>query len=311
MLKKLSKREIANILKTKELEDPNLIREIEILLRQKRGYVFKMPKPGTPIISLMSGGLDTTVVSAILMEEFNLQVYPVYFDRNITHSKRTKKSVKYFVAYFKKTYPKLFNDLQTLTLDIPAKEISLPLLKNSGKVKVKKNSEQRRGITFQPSVYAYNCVLYALYLEENKGVKIRDIFGSWLPISSDWYAYETLTALREIMFSICLMTRDFSWQFTSLPIEKELGFYFDKDHLISWGSKHSIPLEKTWTCSHSGGMWQCGECDICQPRREAFLKAGIQDKTQYLSEKRQLIRRLKRRAKKFLIDMSNNFSLSK
>ncbi len=281
MLSAIPDKQIIKELADRELEDLDLLKNTEEMLFKKRGYTFKMPPPKTPVISLMSGGLDTTIVTAILLEEFKLTVYPVYFDRYIENSKRAKKSVDFFSDYFKQKYSRLFKPLQKLDLKFPPPQIEeIIFLTDAGNSKVKKHSNQRRGIPFQPSLYIYNSLIYAYYLSETQNVQIKTIFGSWLKSNGLWHAYETLTALRLLMLEICIMTKNFEWQFSALPIEKELGLFYDKDFLIRWGYQHKLPLEKTWTCFH-GKPVQCGQCSTCLDRRHSFLTAKIIDKTRY------------------------------
>jgi 7-cyano-7-deazaguanine synthase len=39
----------------------------------------------------------------------------------------------------------------------------------------------------------------------------------------------------------------------------------------------------TWSC-YKGGVAHCGKCGTCVERREAFTKAGVLDRTRYLSD---------------------------
>lgn len=280
MLRRLSKKSIERIIRKRELEDLKVLKQIEKILIEKRGHIFKMPKAGTPVISFMSGGLDTTVVTAMLMEEFRLQVYPLYFNRNYPHSHLHKASVDHFADIFSKRYPKLFHNPYQLTLSFPASELADHLLPNCGDVYLNKALDQRRGIPFSPATFAHNTVHYALYLNETKGTKITTIFGGVLPSNIDLYSYESLTSHRAITLELCTGLKDFSWQFTSLPLEKELGFSLNKKDLVAWGHAHNLLLEKTRTC-HINGKYHCGECITCYVRKEAFRKANVPDKTIY------------------------------
>lgn len=281
MLQTISKKQIFNELKQNELEDLDLLKNTERLLVKKRGYIFKIPPQKTPVISFMSGGLDTTTVTAILLEEYKLTVYPVFFNRHIENSKKVKKSVEFFADYFGQKYPDSFKPLQILDLKFPPKQIEeVILLTDSDNTKLKRHSHQRRGIPFQPSLYMYHSLIYSYYLAETQNTQIKTIFGSWLKSNGFWHVYETLTSLRLLMLELCLMTKDFTWQFTSLPIEKELGFFYGKDFLIKWGFHHKLPLEKTWTCLHNKSV-QCGQCSTCLGRQRGFSSAGIIDKTKY------------------------------
>lgn len=42
----------------------------------------------------------------------------------------------------------------------------------------------------------------------------------------------------------------------------------------------SVPLAKTWSC-YEGGLRHCGKCGTCVERREAFIRADVNDPTEY------------------------------
>lgn len=109
------------------LEDNLLRKNIENILIQKRGYAFKMPKPGSKVISLMSGGLDTTVVTALLLDKYKLEVYPIHYRRPYpaADAKSVMRSVGYFSRYFKKRYPRQFHEPKIIDLEFPSQELFL------------------------------------------------------------------------------------------------------------------------------------------------------------------------------------------
>lgn len=57
---------------------------------------------------------------------------------------------------------------------------------------------------------------------------------------------------------------------------------FDKSQIVSLGSKIGIDYAKTYSC-YKGEAVHCGTCGTCVERREAFIKAGVEDPTMYLS----------------------------
>ncbi|MFH0750166.1 MAG: 7-cyano-7-deazaguanine synthase [Candidatus Gottesmanbacteria bacterium] len=276
---KLSKKQIFDTLQTRELENVPLLKIIDTYLMQLRRYIIKSPPPGTPVISLMSGGLDTTVITEYLMRIKKLQVYPVYFYRHKKNSKRALASIRYFSKRFKKLYPSLYHEPITFDLYIPPKLIEKDLFKSQDDI-IPPSIYHHKGVPFQPNIYAYYCAYYARFLSEREHVNVNTIIGSWLPSNSDWYSYETVTAFRLIMLNLISMTRDTSFQFYALPMEPELGYFFDKEELIRWGVSVGIPLARTWTCGR-GGYFQCGQCTQCSVRKDRFEISGIQDKTIY------------------------------
>lgn len=281
----LNKNEIKKNIIRNGVDKFEVVEKIENILRKERGYVFKMPKEGAPIIALMSGGLDTIVMISILLEEYKLNVYPVFFDRHLKNSLPAKRSIKYFTKYFTDKYPSRFHKPFIFDCKIPLEEISEDL-ENVQWHCIDKKTGRQKGIPLQPSFYANHCLLYSKYLEEKEKIKIRNIFGAWYPDGSKRFIYESLTSFRSIMLGLCCQDNDFSWQFTSLPMEKELGFWFGKEEMVKIGTRHGISMEKSWTCFFDGGIdkRQCGRCDACYHRKDAFNKAGIKENYKYRDE---------------------------
>src|SRR5690606_1306906 len=107
---KFSQQKIASLLAEREFEDVELINDIERIFLKKRGYVFKMPKPGTPVILLLSGGLDSIAIWFLLLKKYRLNVYPLTLSRkpwNFLNGQQ--RSLDYYSKIFKKQFPKLFH----------------------------------------------------------------------------------------------------------------------------------------------------------------------------------------------------------
>ena len=55
---------------------------------------------------------------------------------------------------------------------------------------------------------------------------------------------------------------------------------WDKTRILRRGAELGIDYARTWSC-YKGGDRQCGTCGTCVERREAFLRAGVPDPTDY------------------------------
>jgi len=55
-----------------------------------------------------------------------------------------------------------------------------------------------------------------------------------------------------------------------------------KADVIKLAIKLGVPVESTWSC-YLNGRLQCGRCESCRNRRNAFKAAGIKDATKYAS----------------------------
>lgn len=56
----------------------------------------------------------------------------------------------------------------------------------------------------------------------------------------------------------------------------------DKAGIAAEGARLGVDFARTWSC-YKGGALHCGKCGTCVERREAFLRAGLQDPTAYAS----------------------------
>ncbi len=256
-----------------KFEDVILIEKIEDILKDKRGYIFHMPRPGSPVVIGMSGGADSTIVTALLMEEFNLSVYPFFIKRGAKAEKFEEASVDFFAKYFKKHYPKLFHEPIKIKVSIPAKE-----LKNDFPPETRKGF----GYPLRNSIILAYGVEYAVSLLSCKQIKVRTVFESIIASDADQTVHSTLTTLRSLMLHVCIDVGDWEWQLTSFPLETELNNYYAKNVLAKKAKKLSLPLERTRSCLRPSKM-HCGICTSCFDRKRSVDEKVIKDKTAYIN----------------------------
>lgn len=260
-------------------EDPRLLESLNQILRDKRGYVIKIPQKGESVVACLSGGMDSVINIAMLMKEYGLKVYPFFVNRGQSSYKYEKQSVDYFNSYFKEKFPDLYNDYLEINVPTPGNEYK-DLLRNT-KRKVD-DVPLRHNISYP----ARNPIIFLTGMEYgyslmSKGVNIKNVFASYVASDSSYHCGQTNTRLMNILF--CQILNSWDWQFISIPTELELGNYFDKDVLIKWGYKNEIPMHKARTCVKKFDI-ECGDCPACWDRRRGFKEAGIPDLTEYKFE---------------------------
>lgn len=54
----------------------------------------------------------------------------------------------------------------------------------------------------------------------------------------------------------------------------------NKAQIAAEGARLGVDFAQTWSC-YKGGLRHCGKCGTCVERREAFIKAGLFDPTDY------------------------------
>jgi len=274
-------------LKKRKLEDVKTIKFIEKFLIEKRGYIYKKPSKLSPVILLVSGGLDSITCWGILMREFKLKVFPLTLDKGEKRRRKEESSITYFSDYYHKKFPDLY--VKPFHLSTNLKEISIPIEKAEkilhGKVMLD-NMNPDGSLKLNLSLGSFSltpfyAMLYSRYLEFTKNIKIRDILCA--VTKGDDVISQTFTSLRMTMMAICVFTGEYDWQFSSAIFEKERELFYSKGDLVKWGERYGLKLEKTWSC-YRNEKYQCGTCIACIVRKKAFMEASIVDRTSYQNE---------------------------
>lgn len=308
----LSKFNFTRLLRERSVENIDLISTIEKFLYKSRGFVVQKPKQKEPVILLLSGGLDSIVAWEVLMSWYDSVVYPVFISRGKNQRVRKEwSSVYYFASYFQRKYPDNYRSpfrmrVNTLpkdyesyftTIALSAEEILANFDSQRSYIKDGSNVLIKRVNNIDPYLTAFYGVMYAQYLENKFQIKIRNLFVGVNASDGKEGSSQSFTALRSTLLSMCAATANYDWSFSSVFFEKELGLALDKTDVVALGAELGLPMERTWTCFNHG-LWQCGDaCATCEDRRNAFVLAGVKDKTFYLSSFKALPDLLVREAK--------------
>ena len=273
-------------------EDVTVMRKLNSIFIKKRGYDFKMPAPGTPVLLLVSGGLDSIMLWFNLLNTYKLKVYPIHLSGN--HSLLGEKySLAFFYAFFKKKFPHLVNTISYIkpysnNFNLRKKN-NRKILNNNQDILINNlfinNITGKKNVFFvnYPVRFAYYMLAayeYGLVLQ-SQGISINTLFTGTVPDDGKTTRESTLTVLRSLNVYLCCIFGDWKWQITS-PLEKSHKFYYPKAKAIKIANINNVPIEKTWSCGMNYFV-QCGICKSCLCRQSAFKDAHIIDKTIYLT----------------------------
>ncbi len=316
----ISKKTFTDKLEQRPFEDLENIKVIENFFKKKRGYVFRMPKPGTSVIVLVSGGLDSIITWGILLEKYHLETYPLFIHRGTKRSKKEEAAALFFAEYYAKKYPKLSHPLMKFSTKPSPTEIVdaikdyknyfhpqrlLELIK-SGQTMISNSTDSYPLLPFFNCFY---CLSYSDYLYDRYLKRITTFFTGIMAGDGTVVPSQSFTSVRNAMLAACSAAANYKIQYSALAIEKELGFWFEKSDYIKIGSKLKIPLEKTWSC-YQAGKYQCGDqCLACQSRRFEFAKARAKDKTIYSSNQKTVSWYLQRIQKKAMLLLTKGLKL--
>jgi len=279
-----TQKEILKELQKRPLENIDSIKVIEDFLLQKRGYIFKMPKPGESVILLLSGGADSIVLWDILMAKYKLNVYPIFVTQKrglLRWIENQYRSIRFFEKYYYKKYSgKINSPFVVFSGNFLRNNILMAIMKNP--VAIMDNIYEDGTINIQnystTNLIASIAFDYSQLLQAQHDLKVKTIFTANLAGDGEVVQNQTLTSLRSIMFNLCNISNDYEQQFTSLFLEKELGFFLNKDIVVKWAKNNDLPIVKTWTCWKRDNILPCGICMTCQYRKHTFQKNGLKDR---------------------------------
>ncbi len=258
-------------------EDLKVVKVLNKIFIDKRNYVVKMPPKGSAVVCCMSGGADAVSNIFILMNEFGYQVFPFFINRGQNCYKWEKKSINYYDKLFAKKFPKLYHKTKEIKVNTPALEYKDDLREVKKKF-YKKEHSAHVSYPARNSIIFLTGMEYAISLK-NKGMNVNTVFIAH--VASDTSFHCSLTWQRMLNLETCHILNDYNFQYISLPIEVELGNYYDKDVLITYCEENGLDLSKTRSCIKSSKI-HCGTCPCCWDRRRCFLEAKIKDRTEYL-----------------------------
>lgn len=265
-------------------EEELILTNIEKIFRKYRSFPFKMPQSGEHVILFCSGGLDSILLWAYLMDKYKLKVIPVHFSSGTSHE---DQAFEYFKLFFAKKYPEHYCNALYFTykydFTFGTKEINnlstdLQLIfPNSILSKNKLQMLFTKPIT-RIGLLAIKAFEFASLLESKKSIIVRTAFTGNMPEDIVGTRESTLTVSRTLNLFLCLLLGDFRWQFT--PIALEPKYFLTKKHMVEFAQKRNIPVEKTWSCDRNQRL-QCGSCVSCKQRTKIFTITHIPDKTIY------------------------------
>lgn len=267
-----------------------------------------LPKKNSPVILLYSGGLDSTALWYLLLKKYQYQVFPIFFYMSNRYKRKAKKTINFFYNLFFKKFGSLcqppyfhkidfiFSFHQNLNLLENDVDLIIPNIKNLNKFnqvighpapfKSKKisviNNTPARMLIFSSLAFQYSLKLrYATQLN------IKNIFIGLLP--EDRLSNEATTSfINSLNITLCREINNFSWHIWS-PIFKKI-FYYEKQTLVKFSLKDSVPLDKTISCVDGLFYSHCGCCFNCLTRKYVFTKLKYKDKTFYYSDFRDKVR---------------------
>jgi len=222
----------------------------------------------TKAISVLSGGLDSTVATAIYAEDY--EITAITFDYGQQSLDRELESAKAICERYDMKHEiiqlpwlaKISNSSLTSDEDIPNVEID-------------ELDDETKALENSKSVWvpARNTVFCSIALAYAESVKAEIIIVGW-----DYEEAVTFPDNSKEYLESFNKTIEYG-SFDDITIKAPL-IDMNKEDIVLKGHEVNAPMELSYSC-YKGSDVHCGFCESCQRRKRAFIKAGIVDKTEY------------------------------
>jgi 7-cyano-7-deazaguanine synthase len=219
-------------------------------------------------VSLLSGGLDSTVTLAYALSE-GYEVVPLtirYGQRHIRELEAAKAVVKH---YGLKTHVVMDLDLGSFRSALTRKDIAVPERGSTADI------GDDIPITYVP---ARNIIFLSIAAGLAESVDADKIF-----IGANAIDYSGYPDCRPEFFrafeKVLKVGTKAGVEGAPIAIEHPI-LRSSKADIVRLGKKLKAPLELTWSC-YQGGAKACGKCDSCLLRLKGFEDAGYKDEIIY------------------------------
>ena len=113
----------------KNMNDNKNIQTVDVLnsiILSHREQLFKIPKE-EHVVFVMSGGLDSTIGAAMIIEEWGSFVHPLFIRRNARATKYEEKAFDLIANDFRTRYKNKFLVPKKIETEVPPSDIKLGL----------------------------------------------------------------------------------------------------------------------------------------------------------------------------------------
>ncbi len=219
-------------------------------------------------ISVLSGGLDSAVATAIYAEDYDITA--ITFDYGQQSLERELESAKALCDRYNMKHEviqlpwlaKISNSSLTSDEDIPDVELD-------------ELDDEAKALENSKSVWvpARNTVFCSIALAYAESLQAEIIIVGW-----DYEEAVTFPDNSKEYLESFNKTIEYG-SFDDISIKAPL-IDMDKEDIVLKGDEVNVPMELSYSC-YKGSSVHCGVCESCQRRKRAFIKADIVDKTEY------------------------------
>jgi 7-cyano-7-deazaguanine synthase in queuosine biosynthesis len=201
------------------------------------------------VIIVWSGGLDSTALIAMMITNYNCDVYPLFINRGQGNYPFEKKAVDHYDNIFAQNFESRYYRYWEIEVPIPPRAFRNQLPRHYWHI-------------LRISDIINQTVRYALSLGMDDiliGSILSDKRGGWDDVTLEYLASKT----NEIRLGTGVQNLQAVAPFLLLD--------YDKKQIVAWSKTNGLNLSETRSCFKNRPA-PCGECDACMRRNEAFAQ---------------------------------------
>lgn len=243
-------------------------------LSQFLSLAFPEAAPGVSVVSVISGGLDSSILTAMLVEKYGAEnVYPLSFDYRQKQREELNRAAHTCMGLgltHKVIDMGVLGDIaRVVSTNISGSDIDMPTISDV--------IGDPQPVTYVPY---RNMILNAFAMSYAESVGASYVF-SGLQATDSYGYWDTTSSFVDAMNGVSALNRKHKIQlkapFTGLSKKDEIG--------MALQLKTPMKFESTLTCYNPDKQHRsCGVCPSCSERISAFIFNGIKDPVEYSVE---------------------------
>jgi len=212
------------------------------------------------VILLFSGGMDSTCLFDLIIQQWGCKVIPLYFVRNAKNEQWERESITYFYNLYKEKYPDHVMDLELINIEIPSRQ---------NKDYLDRDRQEIMGLPLRNHIMWSNAFTQAVYLSGKYNHTIRTVISGSVKDDGD-NPESGLFSILTYNLSMCASLGIWSYQLMAPLIDGTLSKIYTKKDLVQYAKENTIPLDKSRSC-FSSKEEPCNICTACLNKNNAFF----------------------------------------
>ena len=261
---------------------------LESYLSGRRGYVFRMPKAQSPVVLMLSGGMDSAIAWHTLIHTHRLMPYPLVVGRGWWDPQ--VRAVHAISSEVRQRFPEAWRPPHIVcTKDALRSVYPSRDPRRMDPQEILEQYSTANDLLSNPRLWGgsmwhvYTAYMYAQKLRYDSRLPVDTVFTGVTADDGRFVPTQTVAFLRLMMVALMQIAQSDEFQFGSPFLEPSLRISHTKVAVTRMGIRLGVPLAHTYSCDRKW-PYHCGTCLSCQSRMFCFSENGVADPTWYVGK---------------------------